>query len=224
MAILVVCRSCHKRFKVSEKFAGKKGPCPNCKEIITIPGADEKVEIHAPEHSEAGARSVTGELVLKPVSREDHSYPLSKILLISGVALGVLLFALGLRFLDSSALRYIFGALGAVALAPPLVLGGYYFLRNDELEAYEGQSLTIRVGVCAAVYAVTWAIFSLIPPEFTNELYQWFYLGPIFAAIGMTASFCCFDLDLTSAFFHYAFYVMITGLLAVAMGVPLLAA
>src|SRR6476661_3159539 len=30
MAIAVVCPSCHARFQVQDKFAGKEGPCPKC--------------------------------------------------------------------------------------------------------------------------------------------------------------------------------------------------
>ena len=34
MAIDVTCPSCHTRFQVSDKFAGKSGPCPKCKNTI----------------------------------------------------------------------------------------------------------------------------------------------------------------------------------------------
>ena len=37
--------------------------------------------------------------------------------------------------------------IGAVLLAPPLVLAGYSFLRDDELEPYSGRALWIRAGV-----------------------------------------------------------------------------
>lgn len=221
MSILVVCRSCHKRFKVSEKFAGKKGPCPSCKEIITIPGADEKVQIHTPEHSEGGARSVSGELVLKPVSREDTSLSPQSMGLIAAVSGGVLLITFLFRFFSPEA-RPILGAIGAVVLAPPLVLAAYRFLRNDELEPYEGKSLWVRTAICSAVYAGTWGLFALLPPEYTSQLYWWIIFGPLFAAFGITASFACFDLEPTNAFFHYAFYVVVTLLLALTMGASII--
>lgn len=37
MPILVTCPGCKAQFNVSEKFAGKQGPCPKCKAVITIP-------------------------------------------------------------------------------------------------------------------------------------------------------------------------------------------
>lgn len=222
MSILVVCRSCHKRFKVSEKFAGKKGACPNCKETITVPGLDEKVEIHTPEHSETGARGVSGELVLKPVSREDTAWSPQAMGMTAAISAGVLLLSFIMRLMSEGIRPYI-GGVGAVLLAPPLVLAAYRFLRNDELEAYEGKSLWIRAAICSAVYAATWALYALIPYEYTSQMYWWVIFAPLFAAIGITASFACFDLEPTNAFFHYAFYVMITCLLAMAMGIPLLA-
>ena len=38
--------------------------------------------------------------------------------------------------------------LGALVLAPPLVLAGYTFLRDDELEPYRGRELGLRVAAC----------------------------------------------------------------------------
>ena len=49
MAIDVLCPGCQKKFRVSDQFAGKKGPCPQCKTIITIPAKGPEVIIHAPE-------------------------------------------------------------------------------------------------------------------------------------------------------------------------------
>jgi hypothetical protein len=40
MAIAVTCPSCKAKFTVSDKFAGKQGPCPKCKAPITIPKAE----------------------------------------------------------------------------------------------------------------------------------------------------------------------------------------
>ena len=65
MPINVTCPGCLKRFSVADKFAGKQGPCPKCKKIITIPKKEDQVVIHAPDHSEAGAVGAGGRHVLK---------------------------------------------------------------------------------------------------------------------------------------------------------------
>ena len=42
MPIAVSCPSCKAKFTVSDKFAGKQGPCPKCKAPITIPALETK--------------------------------------------------------------------------------------------------------------------------------------------------------------------------------------
>lgn len=69
MPIDVTCTSCKTRFQVSEKFAGKQGPCPKCKTIITVPSKKDEVVIHAPEMS--GPKDSKGVLVLKPLARKE---------------------------------------------------------------------------------------------------------------------------------------------------------
>ena len=72
MPISVVCPSCKARFSVSEKFAGKKGPCPKCKTVITVPEAvAEEVKIHEPEQFASGGKDSKGRAVLKPILREE---------------------------------------------------------------------------------------------------------------------------------------------------------
>ena len=74
MPITVTCPGCLKRFSVADKFAGQKGPCPKCKEIITIPKKEDEVIIHTPEHSEAGAIGAGGRHALKTYKRKDTKF------------------------------------------------------------------------------------------------------------------------------------------------------
>jgi len=67
--IRVTCAKCHTRFNVSEKFAGKEGPCPKCKTKIKIPAKTDEVVVHEPEMS--GPKTRTGESVLKPIRRKE---------------------------------------------------------------------------------------------------------------------------------------------------------
>lgn len=217
MPIVVVCRSCHQRFKVSEKFAGRKGPCPKCKEPIEIPKVDEQVEIHTPEHSEGGARGKSGQLVLEPIARQETRL---SVWIVAGVAVAALLVLITAWLLKGSqeSVKRTAAAIGLLLVTPPLVLAGYTFLRNDELEPYKGAALWIRVGICSAVYIGCWVIYSFVPGEWTDEFYKWMFLGPAFSVAGATAAFACFDLDFASGFFHFAFYVGVTLLLGMMMG------
>ena len=60
MSIIVVCPGCLKSFKVSDKFAGKKGPCPNCKRTLQVPTKEQEVQVHAPEAFAGGGKNASG--------------------------------------------------------------------------------------------------------------------------------------------------------------------
>src|SRR5688500_18302248 len=89
MAIDVTCAACKTRFQVSEKFAGKSGPCPKCKATIKIPDKKDEVVIHAPE--EAGMKTKTGQPIFKPILRKEVRLSTLQIVAIVGSVLGVLL-------------------------------------------------------------------------------------------------------------------------------------
>src|ERR1700748_3832091 len=99
MPIQVTCPNpkCLKRFSVADKFAGQKGPCPNCKQIITIPKAEDAVVIHAPDHSEAGAGDAKGRNVLKTFKRKDTKFQPLLFTGVIGAVLVALLAALVIR-------------------------------------------------------------------------------------------------------------------------------
>ena len=133
MPIQVVCPGCKKRFNVSDKFAGKTGNCPKCKHEITVPEKGDEVVIHAPE--DAGPKDSSGRSVSKPILREETRFSIPWAIGIGVAALAVLITAVVIRYnvTEVPPLLLVFGAVG---LAPPLVLGGYSFLRDDELQAY----------------------------------------------------------------------------------------
>jgi len=42
------CSNCGKRIKVSESHAGKKGKCPKCKNVVTVPQIEKSVRFICP--------------------------------------------------------------------------------------------------------------------------------------------------------------------------------
>src|SRR5262249_13886335 len=151
MAINVTCPGCFTKFTVPEKFAGKEGPCPKCKAKITIPKLEDQVVIHAPEHSEAGAVGAGGRHALKTYKKQDTKF---KPLLFAAVAIVVLLtlmVAFLLRGQKPESKSYLLLAAGAIVLGPPLAWAGYSFLRDDELEGYQGTNLALRSVACGLV-------------------------------------------------------------------------
>ena len=104
MPISVVCPGCKARFNVSDKFAGKKGPCPKCKTVLTVPAAPaEEVKIHVPEEYASGGKDSKGRLVGKPIPRtETKLQPVLITAIVAGV-LGSLVICLAARSLSRQA-------------------------------------------------------------------------------------------------------------------------
>ncbi len=221
MAIQVTCPGCLKRFSVSEKFAGKSGPCPSCSKPIKIPELTDQVVIHGPAEGPADSK---GRPIFKPIRRKD--FKLSKLAMI-GIAVGtvvVLAIALAVRFSGSEPPVPLL-VLGSILLAPPLVMAGYTFLRDDELEGYTGQELLVRGGITSLVFALTWGLYALIPTylhgyESIAEIaaLDLVIMIPIMVAIGMFASVAAMELEFYQGAMHYLSYIIVTFVLALIMG------
>ncbi len=214
MSILVVCPGCHKSFRVDDKFAGKSGPCPKCKHKIAVPDLQEDVQVHAPTDFESGGRSTTGKLVTKPVSRQEVRLTPVGMAAMAAVALTILgvTWAAGGLIQSDPAVRIA----GLLLISPVFVLAAYWFLRNEDLEPYQGVSLYIRAAICGTVYAALWGVYSYVAgmvlgPE--PELWQWFFIVPPLLGVGGLISLVSLDLDYGNGFFHYVFYVLITVVL-----------
>jgi hypothetical protein len=220
MPIQVVCPGCKKRFEVSDKFAGKQGPCPQCKTVIKVPEKSVEVVIHAPETAGRGGKSATGMPVFKPIARKYlNATPAVWVGVIAGVVvvfLAAMLLGLGHNATDKQVSTVIL-AIGALVLAPPLALAGYIFLRDAELEPYRGTTLWIRIGSVALVYAVLWGALGFLKPLWgitgMMETYQAVVIVPALLGIGGLAAFAALELDYTTAVFHYSLYLGITVLL-----------
>lgn len=226
MPITVVCRSCHQRFQVSEKFAGKQGPCPKCKATIYIPKPEEEVKIHTPEHSEASAKGVSGQLVLKPIARETTRLAVWQIVALAVGLVAVLFGAIAVRWFPDY--RQMAAIVGLLLISAPLTAAAYAFLRDPELEPHSGLALWTRAAICAAIYMGCWAFYVWGMPYFvlwarvqsSGDIWKWVFVGPLFGLAGATAALATFDFDLGNGFFHFCFYVVITRLLALTMGLP----
>lgn len=212
MAISVVCPGCKKRFTVSDQFAGKTGPCPQCKSPITIPEKTPEVTVHAPVEFASGGRGRRGELLIKPVAHRNYRWDPVVATAIAATVVGTaaVTFVAGGLLNDYLLVR----GLGLLLVSPALVLAGYQVLHDDDLEPYSGRSLYLRVGIGALVYTLLWGLFSwLAVPFLTGELWTWFFVAPPFLVLGALVAFATLDLDFSNAFLHYAFYLLATILL-----------
>jgi hypothetical protein len=217
MPLDVTCPGCRARFQVSEKFAGKKGPCPKCKAIISVPTLQEQVVIHAPEAE--GPKDRSGKPVFTPLLRQETRLTREQAFAIGGAVVVVLLGAIVLRFAARPVSPWITG-LGAIVLAPALAFAGYAFLRDDELEPYRGRDVWLRVGLCTLVYPLLWGAYWLVFGYLGIEpqlLYLLFVI-PAVIAIGAVTAIAAFDFDFGPAAMHYSLYLIATLLLRLLMG------
>jgi hypothetical protein len=219
MAIDVTCPGCKTRFQVSEKFAGKSGPCPKCKTVIKVPTKKDEVIIHVPEE---GPRDSKGQLVLKPIFRQETRLSPVQIVTIVGCVVVVLLAALTLRITYGSRpheFPLAILAAGSVLLAPLLSFAGYTFLRDNELEPYRGRELLVRLIATTIVYPLLWGLFWLVFGylEMTPGLVEYGIAIPLLVTIGALAAHFSLDLEPGPAAFHCAMYLGATVLLRLLM-------
>ncbi|WP_404308931.1 hypothetical protein [Neorhodopirellula lusitana] len=223
MSIQVTCPSCLKRFQVSDKFAGKSGPCPACKKPIKIPDKSEEVVVHAPD--DGAPKDSKGQSVLKPVTISDPELT-NRMLIIAGSAVVALLaVAVYFRVSSGDAGPPLWAQLlGVVLLALPLTRIGYSFVHDRELAPYTGIELRNRVLICSGLFVLTWVVYAFVPAyvlelDAANEM-SWTTAGITFCIMGVLgalASVACFELEFLPGFIHAGFYyavVIITGLIA----------
>jgi predicted Zn finger-like uncharacterized protein len=219
MPIDVTCPGCHTRFQVSDKFAGKSGPCPKCKTVIKVPEKKDEVIIHAPE--EYGPKDSTGRAVLKPIARVETRLSRGQIAAIVGSVGAVVAAAVVLRLqYPGGQIPTWISSLGAALLGPPLAFAGYTFLRDQELEPYRGREVLLRSLVCGLVYAAIWGAYWGVFAYLRTEP-NWQVLCavvPVMVTIGAVAAQASFDLELGTGAMHYALYLLSTLVLRVVMG------
>ena len=224
MPIQITCPGCLSRFAVSDKYAGKKGPCPKCKKEILIPEKSAEFKIHSPEVS--GPKDSKGVSVLKPIERKE--FKVAKWLwAVWGLGLVIVLgIAIGVRVSDSPPPTAIL-VLGALVTAPALVILGYTFLRDDELGGYEGQEYWIRVGICSAIYAGTWLLYFGLAQFFDHPVLaeistvEMIIYIVAMLGIGATAAIMIFELETFQGVMHYLIYFAITFILCMIMGIEM---
>jgi len=223
MAIDVTCTSCKTRFQVSDKFAGKQGPCPKCKATIKVPDKSEQVVIHAPEETAAKGKGPKGTAQpdFKPIAWKETRLSTPMIAAIVGAVFMVLLTALIVRIASGPGKTEPFVlALGAVLLAPPLAFAGYTFLRDGELEPYRGKELLLRLIAPSVVYPALWGLywFTFWYLGFPPDWYSLFVVVPVAVAIGAVTMQASLDLELGSGALHYTMYLFATVLLRIILG------
>ena len=223
MPIPVTCPGCLSRFTVSDKYAGKTGPCPKCKKDLVVPDKSQEVVIHAPE---AGVKGAKGVVVFKPLKRAE--FKLSNLeMIVGGVVAGISMVLAIVTRIGFSEPPWLLLALGVLGLAFPLAWAGYSFFHDDELEEYSGKERLARVGICAAIFAVTWGLYWFLAYYFGNKTLadvdsvQFVMFIVVMFVGGTLGSLAAMELDFGQALLHYAMYFAVTFVLAMIAGLQI---
>jgi len=229
MPIQVICPGCHTRFSVGDQHAGKTGACPKCKGQIQVPELGDEIVIHEPT-LEPGSVDSKGRSVLKPIRRKEAKFNATVFTAVAGLVMLSVAVAwlMGRSELGDSEIWVLAG--GAILIGPLIAYAGYSFLRDAELGAFEGSDLLIRSLSCGLVYAFLWGVYVYVGTQiFRTEdweaglgMLQILGLCVPMLGMGALAAFVSFDLDPTTAFFHYTLYFLVTMGLRYVMGLPFL--
>ena len=226
MAITVTCPGCHKKFVVSEKFAGKSGPCKYCKTIIHIPNevpAAEKVVIHGGQTFSSGGKNAQGKLVLKPLERDVKKFNRVRAIFVTAGILGALIatFVLGKVFNLNE--NFLIAAAGLCVVTPLIVGGLYPLVKKDEmLESIHGYDFYWRTGVISVVYAGMWGTLSYLMYLGTLSSQtptMWAICTIALVLFGIFMCMCFYELEWGNAAFHTLAFVLVTLLLRYLAGI-----
>lgn len=225
MPINVTCPSCFTRFTVNDKFAGKSGPCPKCKSTIKIPEKSEEVVIHAPKDDIP--KDSKGKSIIAPIRREEVKLGLPVILAASLGTVAALGVALGLRLSQTPPAAALV-VLGALFLAVPLVVAGYWFLQTDDLQGYKGKELWVRAGICGLVFALTWAVYVFVPVIIGSHAtvaettpIEMLVLVAVMIGLGTVAAVLALEMEVAQGVMLFMLYFIVSFFLAWLAGAPL---
>ena len=208
MPIHVICPGCHKRFNVSDQFAGQKGPCPGCKTEIQIPSLEDQVQILEPELAPA---QQSAKVSLKPIRRRAEGLTRKHWIIVGAVVAVGLALALVIRFdppAEGESANWIMLFIVALALGPPICLSGYAILREHEAEPYPPRAAINRSVSCGLVYAVMWRLFTMIPDwmSVSDSPLMIGIIGVSVILFSSLAAIAAFDFEFLMATTHVVFF------------------
>ncbi|MBQ3389369.1 MAG: hypothetical protein IJG60_09175 [Thermoguttaceae bacterium] len=197
MSIHVICPGCMTQFEVSDRFAGKKGPCPKCGHIIEIPKAN--VTIVSPDEMVVDGKKVHNPDHVRPIEQKSYSFTGHALLVNLGVFAAVLAVALFFHFVHMPYLAVPVGILLGLAVAFPLMKYGYMTFRDpDDLEIFLGGELGKKSIAGAAVFVALWLVYELILLYMNPGGMALVYLIPI-ALFAAFVPVVIFDMDFTDS-------------------------
>ena len=220
MAIDVICPGCHKRFQVSDQFAGQKGPCPGCKTIIQIPKLEDVVVVHERETTSSGAPAK-----LNSIRRQHTTAGKSELLCASGALLAGLLSTILVRFLSETEPNpgFFTTLLIGSLLGSSTSLLGNIVLRGQDNGSNYGRKTIVRACLVGVIYTVIWRMLVLISDGLLVEDGSVILPAVIILAIALTAistflPMFVFDFEYQQGLVHVALFISSLAIYSLVLG------
>ena len=187
------------------RFAGLKGPCPNCGTIIAIP----KESIKVPDAADAKSnKEKKQDFAHSAIPRFDLEFnPIQAKWYALGV-LGVMLLAFLLGCIPMvGILRTLISTLGLCLIAFPLALFGYQAVHDrEQIFAFTGKELYRRTGIAAASYVILWIAFEyFLAATRADVVFSWLYFAA-FAGLASLIAIPIFAMRIQDALSHYCIF------------------
>ena len=197
MSIHVICPGCMTQFEVSDRFAGKKGPCPKCGHIIEIPKVN--VTIVSPDELVVGGKKVQNPDLIRPIEQKSYSFTASAVIVNLTVLTAVLAVALIFHFVHAPFLAVPVGIALVLAVAYPLMKYGYMTFRDpNDLEIFLGGQLGKKSILGAAVLLALWLVYELVLLYMNPGGMALAYLIPV-AVFAAFVPVVIFDMDFSDS-------------------------
>ena len=220
MAIDVICPGCHKRFQVSDQFAGQKGPCPGCKTIIQIPKLEDVVVVHERETTSSGAPAK-----LNSIRRQHTTAGKSELLCASGALLAGLLSTILVRFLSETKPNpgFFTTLLIGSLLGSSTSLLGNIVLRGQDNGSNNGRKTIVRACLVGVIYTVIWRMLVLLSDGLLVEDGSVILPAVIILAIALTAistflPMFVFDFEYQQGLVHVALFISSLAIYSLVLG------
>ena len=185
------------QFEVSDRFAGKKGPCPKCGHIIEIPKVN--VTIVSPDELVVDGKKVQNPDHVRPIEQKSYSFTASAVIVNLAVLTAVLAVALVFHFVHAPFLAVPVGIALVLAVAYPLMKYGYMTFRDpNDLEIFLGGQLGKKSILGAAVLLALWLVYELVLLYMNPGGMALAYLIPV-AVFAAFVPVVIFDMDFSDS-------------------------
>ena len=219
MTIDVICSGCLKSFQVGDQFAGRSGPCPGCKTVISIPALEDQLIIEEPEYkpgSPAGHTKIDGITRRAGVfQRFEVTTLCSLFILASAVAVLTRILQGDSQNVLTATTGVLFG-IGLILMATASSLLGYGVLKDSEVKAFDRRTTIIRTAITSAIYCLIASVFiaATVLLDDIDDIRTLILsiIGIACFAIATFAPMVLYEMEMLQAAFHVGVMICMTSL------------